>query len=120
MKSIRKIGDARLVEKMSLEQIKDYWMELKEARHDGYYYREMMETILRMNPNIVWPPEEEIRKIEQEAQDIALWEENWEKINTDRISRGGTDYTIFREGAMWVDMEYPEPSPVRLSSAQKP
>lgn len=120
MKSISKIGDAGMVEKMSLEQVKNYWMELKEARYDSYYYREMLEVISRMNPNIVWPEEEKIHKIEQEALNIALWEEDWEKMNKERISRGGTDYTIFRQGAMWVNVEYGEPSAVRLSSAQKP
>jgi uncharacterized protein YabN with tetrapyrrole methylase and pyrophosphatase domain len=120
MKSFGKIGEARMVEKMSLEQVKGYWMELKEARYDSYFYREMMDRIVKMNPNIVWPAEEEVHKIEQEALQIAMWEENWEKINEERIGRGGTDYTIFREASMWVDMGYSESTPVRLFSAQKP
>ena len=92
--------------KMSKKQIQNYWLELKEARFDSYYYREILDKIKRMNPNMVWPEEEETIKIEQEALNIALWEENWDKINTERVNRGGLDYSIFRDTPMWVEKEY--------------
>jgi hypothetical protein len=59
-----------------------------------------------MNPNLVLPAEEEIENIEKEAVNVALWEENWDKLNKERILRGGVDYTIFRDKPMWVDHEY--------------
>ncbi len=106
MKPATRIGDKRLVDKMSKEQIQNYWLELKESRYESYFYREMYERIIKMNPNLVLPVEEEIENIEKEAMNVALWEENWDKLNRERILRGGVDYTIFRDKPMWVDPEY--------------
>lgn len=106
MKPLKRIGDIRLVDKMSKEQIQDYWLELKESRYESYFYREMYERIVKMNPNLVHPVEEEIENIETEALNVALWEENWDKLNKERVLRGGVDYTIFRDKPMWVDSEY--------------
>ncbi len=106
MKPSTRIGDISLVDKMSKEQVQDYWLELKESRYESYFYREMYERIIKMNPNLVLPPEEEIEHVEKEALDVALWEENWDKLNKERILRGGIDYTIFRDKPMWVDPEY--------------
>lgn len=106
MKPATRIGDKRLVDKMSKEQIQNYWLELKESRFESYFYREMYERIIKMNPNLVLPVEEEIENIEKEAMNVALWEENWDKLNRERILRGGVDYTIFRDKPMWVDPEY--------------
>jgi hypothetical protein len=106
MKPVKKIGDVGLVDRMSKEQVQNYWLELKEARFDSYYYRELLEKIRKMNPNIIWPEEEELLKIEQEALNISLWEENWDRINSERINRGGVDYSIFRDTTMWVEKEY--------------
>ena len=103
MKTSKQIGDIRLVDRMSKEQIQNYWLELKETRFDSYYYRELLEKLRNMNPNMVWPVEEEISKIEQEALNISLWEENWDKLNTERVNRGGLDYSIFRDTPMWVE-----------------
>ena len=100
------IGDIRLVDKMSKEQIQDYWLELKESRFESYFFREMYERVIKMNPNLVLPSEEEINNIEKDAMNIALWEENWDKMNKERILRGGVDYSIFRDKPMWVDPEY--------------
>jgi len=105
MKTSKRIGDIGLVEKMSREQVQDYWLELKEARYDGYFFREMYERILSMNPNLVLPPEEEIRRIEKDALDIALWEERWDTLNKERIVRGGLDYSLYRDKPMWVEKE---------------
>ena len=102
MKVSRKIGDVRLIEKMSKAQIQDYWLELKESRYESYFFREMFERIQKMNPNLVMPDKEEINKIEQEALNIALWEENWDKINKNRVNRGGVDYTLFKDTTMWI------------------
>ena len=106
MKPVTRIGDINLVDKMSKEQVQDYWLELKETRHESYFYREMYERVIKMNPNLVLPPEEEINNIEKEARNIALWEENWDKMNKERILRGGVDYTLFRDKPMWIDPEY--------------
>jgi hypothetical protein len=103
MKTFKQIGDIRLVERMSKEQIQDYWLELKETRYDSYYYRELLEKIMKMNPNIVLPSEEERSKIEKEAINISLWEENWDKMNIERIKRGGIDYSIFSKETMWIE-----------------
>jgi hypothetical protein len=103
MKTFKQIGDIRLVERMSKEQIQDYWLELKETRYDSYYYRELLEKIMKMNPNIVLPSEEERNKIEKEAINISLWEENWDKMNIERIKRGGIDYSIFSKETMWIE-----------------
>jgi len=109
MKVSRKIGDIRLIEKMSKAQIQNYWLELKESRFDGYFFREMFERVQKMNPNIVLPTNEEIKIIEQEALNIALWEENWDKINTERINRGGIDYSLFKDSTMWINQkDYPD------------
>ena len=94
------------MDKMSKEQAQDYWLELKESRYESYFYREMYERIIKMNPNLVLPVKEEIEHVEKEAMNVALWEENWDKLNKERILRGGVDYTIFRDKPMWVDHEY--------------
>jgi len=106
MKSSKQMGDIHLVDKMSKEQVQDYWLELKESRHETYFFREMYERIIKMNPNLVLPNEEEINSIEMEAMNVSLWEENWDKLNKERIQRGGVDYTIFRDKPMWIDPEY--------------
>ena len=107
MKVSRKIGDVRLIEKMSKVQIQNYWLELKESRFESYFFREMFERVKKMNPNLVLPDKEEVNKIEQEALNIALWEENWDKVNAERVNRGGIDYTLFRDTAMWInEQEY--------------
>lgn len=103
MKVSRKIGDVRLIERMSKAQIQNYWLELKESRFESYFYREMFERIIKMNPNLALPPKEEVDKIEQDALNIALWEENWDRINSDRVNRGGTDYTLFNDKSMWIN-----------------
>ena len=109
MKVLKKIGDIRLIEKMSKAQIQNYWLELKESRFESYFFREMFERVQKMNPNIVLPTKEEINKIEQEALNIALWEENWDKINRERINRGGIDYSLFKDSTMWInEKDYPE------------
>jgi hypothetical protein len=105
MKVSRKIGDARLIDKMSKEQIQNYWLELKESRFESYFFREMFEKIQKMNPNLVLPDHEEIKKIEQEAMNIALWEEHWDKINTERVNRGGVDYSLFKDTTMWINSQ---------------
>lgn len=106
MKTSKRIGDILLVDKMSKEQVQGYWLELKESRYDSYFFREMFERIIKMNPNLVLPTEEEINNIESDALNVALWEENWAKINKERILRGGVDYTIFREKPMWIETDY--------------
>jgi hypothetical protein len=103
MKISRKIGDVRLIDKMSKAQIQNYWLELKEARFESYFYREMFERVQKMNPNLVLPPKEDVDRIEQDALSIALWEENWDKINTDRVNRGGIDYALFKDNNMWIN-----------------
>ena len=103
MKVSRKIGDVRLIERMSKAQIQNYWLELKESRFESYFYREMFERVIKMNPNLAMPPKEEVDKIEQDALNIALWEENWDRINSDRVNRGGTDYTLFNDKSMWIN-----------------
>ena len=106
MKPSSRIGDVRLVDKMSKELVQDYWLELKDSRYESYFFREMYERIVKMNPNLVLPSEEEIKIIEKDALNVSLWEENWDKLNKERILRGGVDYTIFRDKPMWVDPEY--------------
>jgi len=103
MKVSRKIGDVRLIERMSKAHIQNYWLELKESRFESYFYREMFERVIKMNPNLAMPPKEEVDKIEQDALNIALWEENWDRINSDRVNRGGTDYTLFNDKSMWIN-----------------
>lgn len=106
MKPLTRIGDTRLVDKMSKEQVQDYWLELKETRYESYFYREMYDRIIKMNPNLVLPTEEDINNIKKNAMEVSLWEENWDKLNKERILRGGNDYAIFRNKSMWVDPEY--------------
>lgn len=106
MKTSKRIGNIQLVDKMSKEQVQDYWLELKESRYESYFFREMYERIVKMNPNLVLPTEEEINTIESDALNVSLWEENWDKLNKERILRGGVDYTIFRGKPMWIDPEY--------------
>lgn len=103
MKIIKKMGDIRLVEKMSKTQLQDYWLELKEARFDSFYYRELFERIKKMNPNLVFPSTEDMKRIEEEALRIAMWEENWESMNLERVRRGGVNYNLFRDEPMWVE-----------------
>ena len=116
MKTSKQIGDIRLVEKMSKEQIQNYWLELKESRFDSYFFREMFERVKKMNPNIILPAEEEVNKIETDAINISLWEENWAKINADRINRGGIDYSIFKGNTMWVNNQEVQNSLQKASS----
>ena len=107
MEVSRKIVDVRLIEKMSKTQIQNSWLELKESLFESYFFREMFERVQRMNPNLILPADEEVNNIEQEALNIALWEENWDKINTDRVNRGGIDYTLFKDATMWInEQEY--------------
>jgi hypothetical protein len=120
MKISRKIGDVGLLEKMSKVQIQNYWLELKESRFESYFFREMFDRVQKMNPNIVLPTNEEINKIEHEALNIALWEENWDKINKERIHRGGIDYSLFKDTTMWInEKDYPEHIYQREASGDK-
>ncbi len=93
----KRMNSLELVDRMTKEQIRDYWYELKQTRYDGYYYRELHEKIMEMNPNLVMPDTEAIKKIEKEALSIAFWEENWEIKNERRIKDGGQDYSLFRK-----------------------
>ena len=92
---IFRLGDSSIVEKLSLNQLKDYWHELKMSRYDSHFYLRMLEKIKLLNPNIVLPEEDVIEKIKSEALSLALWEENWENKNRDRVKNGGIDYSLF-------------------------
>jgi len=90
-----KIGKPELVMELTKDQLYDYWFELKQTRYDSYFFREIFERVRKINPNLVLPDEEYINLIEQEAMNIAMWEENWEKINRERVKNGGVDYSLF-------------------------
>jgi hypothetical protein len=92
----KKMHSVEIIDRMSREQIRDYWYELKQMRYNGYYFREMYEKILKMNPNLVLPDREEINRIEKNALSIAFWEENWEITNLRRVKSGGVDYSILK------------------------
>lgn len=103
----KKLHSIELIDNMSKEQIRDYWYELKQARYDGIYYREMFENIKKMNPNLVMPDGEIIGRIQKEALAIAFWEENWEQLNKKRVKNGGTDYSIFQRDSGHHKIEIP-------------
>lgn len=90
-----KIGNPELIMDFTKEQLYDYWFELKQTRYDSYFFREIFEKVRKINPNLVLPTSEYINLIEQEAMNIAMWEENWEKINRERVKNGGVDYSLF-------------------------
>ncbi|MBS0000638.1 MAG: hypothetical protein KFF73_16780 [Cyclobacteriaceae bacterium] len=92
----KKMQSVEIIDNMSREQVRDYWYELKQMRYDGYYFRELYEKILKMNPHLVLPDKEEINRIEKDALSIAFWEENWEITNERRIKNGGVDYSILK------------------------
>jgi len=56
----------------------------------------MLDKIKLLNPNLVMPPEDEIEKIRNEAMGLALWEENWEIRNKERVKKGHLDYSLFQ------------------------
>jgi len=90
----KKMQSIEIIDRMPREQIRDYWYELKQMRYDGYYFRELYEKILKLNPNLVLPDQDEIKRIETDALSIAFWEENWEVTNERRVKNGGMDYSI--------------------------
>ena len=90
------IGDPAIVENLNLDQLKNYWQELKTSRYDSHYYLKLLEKIKALNPNLVMPPDEELETMRSEALNLALWEENWETKNRERVKNGGTDYSLFR------------------------
>jgi hypothetical protein len=92
----KKMQSIEIIDRMSKDQIRNYWYELKQMRYDGYYFRELYEKILKMNPNLVLPDQQEITKIEKDALSIAFWEENWEISNERRVKSGGVDYSILK------------------------
>lgn len=92
----KKIQSIEIIDKMSREQIREYWYELKQMRYDGYYFRELYQKIKKMNPNLIFPDQEEINRIEKDALSIAFWEENWEITNERRVRNGGVDYSILK------------------------
>jgi len=92
----KKMQSIEIIDKMSRDQIRDYWYELKQMRYDGYYFRELYDKILKLNPNLILPEEEEIKKIQKDALSIAFWEENWEITNERRVKNGGVDYSILK------------------------
>jgi hypothetical protein len=92
----KKMQSVEIIDRMSKEQIRDYWYELKQMRYDGYYFRELYLKILKMNPNLVLPDQEEIGRIEKDALSVAFWEENWEITNERRVRNGGVDYSILK------------------------
>jgi hypothetical protein len=102
---IFRLGDSSIVEKMSINQLKDYWHELKMLRYDSHFYLRMLEKIKLLNPNLVLPEEEEIEKIKSEALSLAMWEENWENKNRDRIKNGGIDYSLFLHDKKIIELK---------------
>lgn len=92
----KKMHSFEIIDKMSREQIRDYWYELKQMRYDGYFFRELYDKVVKMNPNLVLPEKVEIERIEKDALSIAFWEENWEITNERRVSKGGVDYSILK------------------------
>lgn len=92
----KKMQSIEVIDNMSKEQIREYWYELKQMRYDGYYFREMYQKILKMNPNLILPDKEEVNRIEKDALSVAFWEENWEITNERRVQNGGVDYSILK------------------------
>ena len=92
-----RIGNPAIVEQLNIEQLKAYWQELKLSRYDSHFYLMLLEKIKLLNPNLVFPPESEIEKIKNEALNLALWEENWEVKNRERVKNGGVDYSLFNQ-----------------------
>ncbi len=92
-----KLGDSSIVEKLNNEQLKAYWHELKVSRYDSHFYLRLLDRIKALNPNLILPQEEEMEKIKNEALNLALWEENWEMKNIERVKKGGLDYSLFRK-----------------------
>lgn len=90
-----KIGDPSIVETLSPDQLKEYWQELKLARYDSHFYMKLIEKIRMLNPNLVMPEQDVIEKLKNESLALALWEENWENKNRERVKNGGTDYSLF-------------------------
>jgi hypothetical protein len=88
-------GDDSIVENLNLDQLKAYWHELKMSRYDSHFYLILVEKLKSLNPNLVYPADEEIQRIRQEAINLALWEENWEIKNHERVKNGGVDYSLF-------------------------
>ena len=99
-----KLGDNSLVESFSLDQLKGYWHELKLARYDSHFYLKMLDKIKRLNPTLVMPPDEEIETIKNEALGLALWEENWEIRNRERVKKGHMDYSLFHPDNKIIDL----------------
>ena len=91
------LGDDSIVENLNMDQIKSYWHELKMARYDSHFYLILIDKLKSLNPNLVYPAEEELKKIRDEALNLALWEENWEIKNRERVKNGGIDYSLFRK-----------------------
>lgn len=90
-------GDDSIVENLNMDQIKAYWHELKMTRYDSHFYLMLIDKLKLLNPNLVYPAEEELQLIRKEALDLALWEENWEIKNRERVKKGGIDYSLFRK-----------------------
>jgi hypothetical protein len=88
-------GDSSIVERLSTDQLKGYWHELKMSRYDSHFYLKLFDRIKQMNPNLVMPEEEEMERIRNEALSLAMWEENWESRNRERVKNGGIDYSLF-------------------------
>ncbi len=99
------IGDAMLVESFTMDQLKGYWHELKLARYESHYYLKLLDKIKLLNPNLVLPSEEEIERIRNEAMGLALWEENWESRNRERVKRGRLDYSLFHPDHKIIDLK---------------
>ena len=91
------LGDDKIVEKLNLDQVKSYWHELKMTRFDSHFYLMLIDRLKSLNPNLVYPAEEELQQIRNEALNLALWEENWETRNRERVKKGGIDYSLFPE-----------------------
>ena len=87
--------DTKLIENMTKDQFRDYWRELKQARFDSHYFREMFDKVRKMNPHVVMPDDEVIERIKADALSVAFWEENWEQMNEKRVRQGGINYSIF-------------------------
>ena len=100
--------DTKLIENMTKDQFREYWAELKQARFDSHYFREMLDKVKKMNPNLILPEEEVMEKIKADALSIAFWEENWEQLNEKRVREGGVNYSIFfrenEKGNFRIDM----------------
>ena len=90
-------GDDSIVENLNMDQIKAYWHELKMTRYDSHFYLMLLDKLKLLNPNLIYPNDEEMQLIRKEALNLALWEENWEIKNRERVKRGGIDYALFRK-----------------------